>query len=220
MPILKQIKTPAGAELGYHLVMRVEADMRGIHGVAMVTLASWPTESDCVASGELSPVSVSHPAVPLQGVLGASSLLAGIEAALIDAPDSPLQGGTVVPEAGGLEAARVRQWAMIKQTREILSRKPIVVDGLTFQANAASVDEITREVQWLQIAGSTTTEWTLANDTRLQVTRAQLEAVIVAVGQRGQHLHQVSAELRAQLDAAASTEAVLAVVWPTQVPAQ
>lgn len=180
----------------------------------------WPTESDCVASGELSPVSVSHPAVPLQGVLGASSLLAGIEAALIGASDSPLQGGTVVPEAGGLEAARVRQWAMIKQTREILSRKPIMVDGLTFQANAASVDEITREVQWLQIAGSTTTEWTLANDTRVQVTRAQLEAVIVAVGQRGQHLHQVSAELRAQLDAAASTEAVLAVVWPTEAPAQ
>lgn len=218
MPIYKQIKMTSGALLSYHVATRVEVALDGLFELALVTVCSWPQESDYVANSGLSPVSVIHPGVPLQS-RGEASYISTIEAALVATETSPLCGGAIVPAVTGVEAARVRQWARIKQTGTILSDAGVAWDGHVFDSKKASRDALLARVAVLGLGGGIgETLWTLRDNSQLLLSFEQLSQVCQVVGAYVDAIHQQMQLLRGLIfDPAKTTvEQVESVVWPTE----
>lgn len=215
MPIHKLIKTGNGALLSYHVATRTEVALGDPSELAFVTVCSWPEEADFISNGGLSPVSVIHPGVPLQP-LGGTSYQSAIESSLVAAVTSPLYGGTVVAAVTGIEAARVRQWARLKQTRELLDAQSLEIDGIAINADERSCQKLFRAILDMQFSGQAARKWVCADDLERELTAAQLAAFGAAIVARTQSLVEISFALRAQVfdPLKTTTQEIEAVVWP------
>jgi len=220
MPIIKQIKSGSGAMLNYHVATRTEVALGGPFELAVVTVCSWPQESDYVSTGGLAPVSVIHPGIPLQA-LGGTSYLGAVEAALVGSASSPLFGGTAVAAVDDVEAARVRQWARLKQTRELLDFQPLAIDGIAIDGDERSRQNILGAIVDMQLTGHASRNWICADNVSRELSAALLTAFGIAMAARTQSLVEISYTLRGQVfDPLKTTVAEIeAVVWPMQSPA-
>lgn len=218
MPILKTITTPGGAALGWHVVARIEASRHDPNPVAGVSVHSWPTMDDYISNGGKNFTQVNHFAVPLVMLSGAN-FYSSAEQALVALQDTPLAGGSLAGLPSDLETAKVLQWAMMKQMRELVVASPIESGGRMFDADPASVKRIMGALQGLAISGGTEIEWTLADNTSRVLSLAELQALGLALVAREDACHRVTRQLRQQIEEATAVEAVLAVTWPTEAGA-
>lgn len=215
MPILKQTQTPFGAALGFHVAMRAEIDLAGVHQVAIVAVASWPAESDYIAADGRGAAWNWQIPVPLAAIDG-GGVLASLEAALIADAASPFLGGAAAPFPSGVEAARARQWARIKQTRDILNSLPITFDGVTIDGDNASRQNVMGAIMAMQLIAEIERYWICADNVRRLLTLAQIIGLGTALAARTQELVDIGDALRAQINDPSKTTVaeVEAVVWP------
>jgi hypothetical protein len=117
-------------------------------------------------------------------------------------------------EESRLESAKLQKWEYIKQCRASTEFSPIIVTGHVFDADSISQQRIAGAVQLALLAESDfSINWTLADNTSVELPRWKLLHLGKAVGQRTSYLFQYAQVLRQQIDASETVEAVEAVVW-------
>lgn len=219
--ILKSLNSPFGAALGYHSVKRIEGNLDDASAQLALIVHSWPSEESHVALEGKGPTYVWCLSVP-QAALNGSQLLLSCEQALVAAPGdgSPFVGGSIVAAVTGLDAARVRQWARIKQAREILNLSALEIDGIAVDGDERSRQNILGAIVDMQLTDMTSRNWICADNVSRELTAAQLIAFGTGLAARTQALVETSYQLRGEIfDPAKTTvEAVEAVVWPVPAP--
>lgn len=219
--ILKPTTSPFGAAIGYHCVKRIEGNLDDAHAQLSLTVHSWPAEEDYVAHQGRGPTHVWYLTID-QAAIDGAQLLASIEQALVSAsPEaSPFAGGSIVAPVTGLAAARVRQWARIKQTRDVLNKQPIEHDGIEVDGDDRSRQNLMGAIMAMQLTGETSRQWVCADNVKRLLTLEQIIALGTALAARTQDLVETGDALRAQIfDPALETvEAVEAVAWPVAAP--
>lgn len=114
-----------------------------------------------------------------------------------------------------LQEHRAAAWAAIKAQRQTLETSPLTYDGMVFQADAVSQLKLSNAARLASVEGAGwSVDWTLADDSVATLGKSQINGVVGALAERADALHWVSRELRAQLDAAQSHQAIDAVAWP------
>lgn len=221
--LIKEMQSPFGATVGYHAVVRIEIDAGNASGHAVAQVSSWPSEEAYILHERTGPTYVWYVPVP-QALLSGPDLVVCCEGALAAAvyPENPFAGASVVPLASDLNAARVKRWAMLKQTREMVATSPIIWDGSSFDADTQSQALIAGAIRGMELSGRDSIDWTLSDNTVRTLTLAQLRDVGLAILARTDACYSIARDLREQLfDPALTTaEEVQAVVWPTVWPPQ
>ncbi|WP_067070441.1 DUF4376 domain-containing protein [Roseateles chitosanitabidus] len=217
MPLLKSVKTPTGAQLGYHVVTNISIDTRSAQAVAILAVHSWPDEAHYqLAAGGMAAWHWTVP-VPVEPLQVGGPLMEACEDVLRALPDdlSPFAGASVAPLAGDLDGARARQWALVKQTRDSLDAQPVAVDGIQLDADPSSRVDILGAIMAMQLGNETERVWRCTDNVMRTLTLDQLVRAGRAVAARRQALIEQSDALAQQIQNAQTVEAVTAVVWPT-----
>lgn len=217
--ILKSITSPFGAAISYHCAKRLEGNLDDANAQMALIVHSWPSEESYVALQGVGPTYVWNLSVP-QAALQGAQLLLSCEQALVSVDGSPFFGGSVVPAVTDLEAARVRQWAKVKQTREVLNLAPLELDGVAIDGDERSRQNILGAIVDMQLTSMASRNWICADNVSRELTAAQVIAFGTALAARTQALVETSYLLRGEIfDPAKTTvEAVESVVWPEAAP--
>ena len=215
--LLKSITTPGGAQVAYHSVARIEAEVNDQGNMVVAHVRSWPSEINFIEHSGLHFTHVWYVVIPL-AMLEPGDLFVSCEHALAnnEFASNEFYGASVVPGASGLDAARARQWAMIKQTRSIVINMPIDVDGRRYDADTASRELILGAIEDLP-EDTSPVEWTLEDNTVASITKADLVAVKAECKTRIYSAYGIARALRSQIfDPAKTTiEEITSIVWPT-----
>lgn len=212
MPILKKFTTAGGLELAWHRVVKAEAGFLDQHSVITLTVYSWPSMEAYIANQGQRFSWQEYVTIPQIRVDG-TDFLGSCERAVVDLPESPYFQGAITTLPSDLTLARDLRWAQMKQMRDFAASQPIDVNGQRFDADAKSVDNIRGAIQGMEIAGATSIAWTLFDNSVTTLTLDQLRAVGVAILSRVDACYQKARDLRTQIEAATTVEAVAAVVW-------
>lgn len=213
--ILKQVTSPFGAVLNAHVVQKLEASSVDPTGKAIAHVYSWPSKDDYVLHEGKGATYTWYIGIPLTQ-LNSSDFFAHIEQVLIstELSGSPFFGGSIITTEDTLQDAKQRQWAQIKQTREILDAQPIIIEDMRFDADANSKQKIMSAILEMQdVPDTTLRNWTLADNTIATITKSDLIALNSAISTRADTLQNISQLLRARIDAATNVSDVVAVVW-------
>lgn len=216
MPILKELQTPGGAAIGFHVAQRIEAQTLDSAQVVMVAVASWPTEQSYAAAAGKSPTWVDwHPASFAVAAASAEQGLAGaVEQALIADSAGQFNGGTITTLVGDLPGAKARRWANIKQQRDTLDAEPVPLRDFFIDADESSRMDLMGAVMAAQFSSQAARLWRCSDNVMRELSTADLIAVGQAIAARRQSLIEVSDQLYQQIQAAETVEEVDAVVWP------
>lgn len=116
-----------------------------------------------------------------------------------------------------LQDFKSAKWAEIKQSRESTINSPLATPYGTFDAHAKARASITDAVLLLQTLSAQgtpqTIDWTLADNTVVTLTTAQMVEVGVLLGQQVQAAYAQARSLRLQIDASTTPQEVALVVW-------
>lgn len=132
----------------------------------------------------------------------------------------PTSGAMWRPDLAGwvddspLEQLRAARWEQIKVEREQRFYAPIEVGGIVVDADRDSVANIMGAIMEMQLTGTETRRWTLHDNTRMDLTLAQLIAIGAAIAERKEVLQNQSQDMRQLIEAAATAAEVAAVDWP------
>lgn len=215
MPILKTFKTESGATMTWHRVSKVESSMLDSHAVAVCTVHCWPDLDAFIETNGGRFSWTEYVPIP-QALVDGADFVGSLERALISVAESPFYGGSVAPMPSGLDMARQLRWAQMKQMRSLLMAQPIEFDGMVFDADPASLNNIVNSVRKMELAGEASMRWTLEDNTVATVTLEQLRGLGLKIGERIDQLYEVGRELYTSIfDPALSTvEEVAAIKWP------
>jgi len=148
------------------------------------------------------------------------SALADPQAWLIG-PEGPFPGATVLADSTPLEAAKVAKWAEIKQRRDELETGGFPYMGKVLDSDQRSVLRMfvaERGAASALAAGAPyANTWTCKDDSELDLDAEAMVGMPLALAQYGQHLFVTARDLRGQIEAAESVEAVRAISWPSVV---
>lgn len=118
-----------------------------------------------------------------------------------------------------VQDVKLYKWNIIKNTRFTKLTSPLYTPFGIFDANYEAQKSITDAImllQTLEAAGTPTTiDFTLADNTTMTLTTAQMVQVGILLGQRTQEIYAIGRDLRAQIDAATTIAEVEAITWPT-----
>jgi|GEM_PF-3812756 len=214
MPITKTITLADGVVLAYHRAVRVAWTDTPMGAKCIVTVNSWVNQAQHDAGAD--PYrSEAVPDVPLTPQAG---IFAAAEAALV-ATAGPWSGGTVAAVASGtaLEAAQARRWAEIKVLRDIEIAEPKMTSVGMFDATPEDQNNLSKVIALVQIAAARAlpaqANYTLADNTRVTLTLAELEQAALEMGAQVQALHDQGIELYEAIYSAETVEDVEAVTW-------
>lgn len=116
-----------------------------------------------------------------------------------------------------LSRAKTVKWNKIKEERTSAFNVPLVTSYGTFDAYPAARTSITDSILMLQTLAkrglATTVNFTLADNTDVDLDLSQMEDVGLMLGERTNTIYNKGRLLRAAIDAAVSLEEVEAVVW-------
>ena len=101
-----------------------------------------------------------------------------------------------------LASAQGAAWAKIKVARSAANASPLLVGGMLFDVKGDSLSLISSKVQAMTFLEELETLWTLADNTQARVSISDLVRVVSGFSRRADLLHQVSVNLRGQIDRA------------------
>ncbi|WAC72066.1 DUF4376 domain-containing protein [Roseateles sp. SL47] len=215
MPILKILKAKTGALCSIHQVLHMETNLSQLPTSFLVRVASYAGEEEALAE---QPAAHWPPLEIPFHLLNFNDVIGSVEQILIAAADSPFIGGSRIAPVTDLAKAKARRWGEIKQLREAIEFGPLLWDGSTFQADVASQDRIkdaARRAERAIAAGVSLSEtWTLADNSFRLMSAADLIALDAARSLQVSGAHEIARQLREQIDASPTPEAVRAVDWP------
>ena len=205
----KQITTSNGAMVGHHKI--VSAILSNSLLTIDVDMESWYTEQSRIA-GQPS-VARSMYRLPIASMGSSASFVADMRIALTGTDG--LSGGVIVPDAiETLEGRKYLKRAEIKAQRNA----HILAAGATpvgvFDTTPESMANITSVVVMLLAAPMLASiNFTLANNSRPSIARADFLTAAQTVAAQVQGVYDHGAALRAQIDAATTIAGVEAIVW-------
>lgn len=121
------------------------------------------------------------------------------------------------PPLPPLQDHQAAKWLQVKQARESAINAPLATPYGTFDAHAKARASITDAVLLLQALSAQgtpqTIDWTLADNTVVTLTTAQMAEVGVLLGQQVQAAYAQARSLRLQIDTSTTPQEVALVVW-------
>lgn len=111
-----------------------------------------------------------------------------------------------------LEETKANKIALMKAKRDAEEVKPIAYNGNWFDFDDKARDRINSAIIALSITGQSI-EWTSADNTNVLVTADDLRGVIAAVAMRSNELHVKYRQLKEQVEACTTKEALEKIVW-------
>ena len=115
-----------------------------------------------------------------------------------------------------LEQLKEAQWNLIKQARNTAEYGGFAWNGFVFDSDEVSQQRIGNAVQLAQLNQTNqdyTTEWTLQDNSVIELTPQSLVSVGLALGQHIISVHSKARMLRQLIIQAESKEGVISVVW-------
>ncbi len=211
MPLLKSITLPNGSTAGFHKVHSLE--WRAAGG-SLVLVNSWASEDAYLSGAPLAYQS----RLPLVSLDGTGDMLGALESWLVQ--QDGFTGATLIADsAQGLDAAKARQWAAIKQHRSELEYGQFTWDGSEFDCDRDSTAKIMGAVQTAMLSAQAnqvfSVDWTLADNTTRTLSGADMISAGMTLMATVSDLYETSRTLREQIEAATTAEEVQAVTWPT-----
>lgn len=117
-----------------------------------------------------------------------------------------------------LTEGRAQAWSRIKSARESVEFGSFALGGNVFDGDSESQRRIQGAAQLATLAQATgqpfSIDWTLADNTQVTLTAAEMIGVGVALGQHINEAHGIARALRTQIDAANTPEELEAIQWP------
>jgi hypothetical protein len=108
---------------------------------------------------------------------------------------------------------KAAQWNLIKSARSQAEYAGFTWDGSTFDSDAISQNRITGAVTLAQMSPTFVINWILADNTTRLLDQSQMAQVGAALGAHVAAQFEKGVTLRAQIEAAATPEDVLAIQW-------
>lgn len=206
MSIYHQASLPSGSVLGYHRVMKAEADFES--GELSVIVQSWTDRPTFLlgARPDMSAYVLTFDAFP------------DVEQALVEFVIGPFYGGLVEVETNTeIEIARARRWADVKRWRMDTINETMTTPYGVIQCTPEDRQNVTDAIMLSQtltnMGQPTLISWTLADNTTVDLDLTQLITVGLLLGQRVQVAHAHARTLRATIDAAETVTDIQGVVW-------
>ncbi|MGK5031518.1 DUF4376 domain-containing protein [Janthinobacterium sp. MDT1-19] len=210
--ILKNFTTPNGVAVGFHMLKRIE--INAPFDTAQLSVHSYASEAAYLAGYGLAwNTPLQMPLFQLQGDLGSIA-----ERWLATDAVSPFAGGSIAADRSDtLDTARARAWTRIKQARSLAEAADFVCCGVMYQADKDRIVGATQLALMAQAAGQPySIDWTLSDNTHVPLDAAGMIAVGAALGAHVTGAFAICLQLRGQIAAATSFEALDAIVWPVQ----
>lgn len=113
----------------------------------------------------------------------------------------------------GLQDFKSSKWAEIKAARDVTEFGTFVWNNHVFDATPASQQRIAGAVQLAAIVPTYSVTWTLADNSTILLTAADLLEVGVALGQHVAAAHEKARLLRQAIDSATTIAEVQALNW-------
>lgn len=220
MPIIKTLKADNGVTVAYHRPTRLEVDLQ--NNVAIATVNS---HSDEAAALEGLPVAWQWKLpVSVDLLAGEQPTLQGeVELLLTTGESFPFHGGEIVADASEtLETAKARAWNSVKRQRDAHEAADFEFEGGMYQADKARITGAVIGAVMAQMNGVPfSEEWTLADDSVVELSGAQVLGMGAALIQRVSAIFETARTMRVAIAAATSPAAAYeAAVWPQPTPTQ
>lgn len=120
-------------------------------------------------------------------------------------------------DARTLDSVKAATWARIKQVRALAESADFVCCGAMYQADKDRIVGAAQLALMAQAAGQPySIDWTLSDNTHLTLDAAGMIAVGAALGAHVAEAFSIALQLRGQVAAATSFDALEAIVWPAQ----
>lgn len=117
-----------------------------------------------------------------------------------------------------LAALQAQAWTRIKAERDRQVALPKSTPAGPFDASPADQDNLNKVLALTALAAAAglpaEARYTLADNSRVLLTLAQLQAAALSLGAQTQALYDTAAALRAQIDAATTPAELDAIQWP------
>ena len=210
MTIYKTTKTPTGVEVSHHVVHKLETTENFLE--VKIGLRGYTSESDSQDPAR----AISwywEVFVPASAVTDISS--SALEVLLTSNQTSPFYGGVLLDLLTPLETARKVKWAQIKAARASSEYAGFMFKGHLFDSDSYSQGNIQGAVlQAILEDEAFTREWTLADNTTMVLTKADVIEMGMALGAHIDSVHSRGRALRALIEAPdATVEYVEAITW-------
>ena len=111
-----------------------------------------------------------------------------------------------------LEETKANKIALMKAERDNEEVKPIVYNGNLFDYDSKARDRINAAIIALDVSKGQIA-WTTADNTEVMVTADDLRGVIAAVALRSNELHVKYRQLKEQVEACTTKEALEKIIW-------
>lgn len=214
MPITKPARADNGITVAYHRPAWLEVDLQ--NNLATVTVNSHSDEAAVLARLPLAwQWRIDVPVELLAG--DQSTLLGEIELLLTTGENSPFHGGEITADASEtLETAKARAWSSVKRQRDAHEAADFEFEGGIYQADKARISGAVLGALMAQLNGVPfSEEWTLADDSVVVLSGAQVLGMGVALIQRVSAIFETARTMRVAIAAATSPAAAYeAAVWP------
>ena len=221
MSIVKNTTTAEGVQLAFHKVVQVawNSSSDGAE-VCLASIRSWPTQSAC-ESGAAPTQSTAVRVVDRPYPTASASMFEAAERLLILDKESALYGGTYsAPQAPSNELTRAKlaRWSHIKACRAAAISQDLTTPYGVFQCGPTERTNITDAVLLLQtltaMGTPTTINFTLADDSTVNLDATAMITVGLLLGQKVQAAHATARLLRSSIFNATSVGAVAELAWP------
>lgn len=117
----------------------------------------------------------------------------------------------ITPET--IEIERQNKIEALKKIRDAKELEPIEYNGSSFDFDVRSFDRINAAITTLEIANSDVIEWTLADNTKKEVTALDLKNVIAQAGIRSNLLHIQYRSLKEMVLIAETIDEINLINW-------
>ena len=210
MTIYKTTKTPTGVEVSHHVIHKLETTENFLE--VKIGLRGYTSESDS-----------QDPAraiawywevfVPAGAVTDISAAALGVM--LTSNPTSPFYGGVLLDPLTPIETVRKVKWSQIKAARSSSEYAGFMFKDHLFDSDEYSQGNIQGAVlQAVLEDDSFTREWTLADNTTMTLTKAEVIGLGMALGEHVDSVHSRGRAIRALIETPdATVESIEAITW-------
>ena len=131
---------------------------------------------------------------------------------IYDASKIKLENGVIVAIIPNLDELKVQKLTELKAIRDNEEVKPINYQGYSFDYDSKARDRISAAIIALDVSKGQIA-WTTADNTEVMVNADDLRGVIAAVAMRSNELHVKYRQLKEQVEACTTKEALEKIVW-------
>lgn len=210
MTIYKTTKTPTGVEVSHHVIHKLETTENFLE--VKIGLRGYTSESDSQDPARAI-AWYWEVLVPAGAVTDISA--AALEVMLTSNPTSPFYGGVLLYPLTPIETIRKVKWSQIKAARASSEYAGFMFKDRLFDSDEYSQGNIQGAVlQAVLEDDSFTRDWTLADNTTMTLTKADVIGLGMALGEHIDSVHSRGRALRALIEAPdATVESIEAITW-------